>query len=198
MCLEFKRRPRRLTAKEDIVCYKQIEEGSIINYPYEELNGKPFTGVIKGLKVDGVINSNEGHVYFCTNFVSLDGSTCMEKYGYKYSWLFGYNVKEIIFNDKNIVDHGYRTPYRLYPIKIGNTYTSNLILEGNIGYKYVKVGLHSFVNKRDAIIDGRGNGHIVECIIPKGSEYYVGVFDRYNYYPAYASTCIKYVKLLDK
>lgn len=192
MCLEFKRRPRRLTAKEDIICYKRVEEDAIINYPYEELNGKPFTGIIKHLKVDGVINTNEGHVYFCTNFVSLDGNACKEKYGYKYSWLFDSKVKEIIFNDKNIVGHGYRTPYRLFPIKIGNTYTSDLILEKTFG-NTVEVGLHSFVRASSAFNDG--DGVVVKCVIPKGSKYFEGTFDRQ---PAFASNCIIYLELIEE
>lgn len=96
---------------------------------------------------------------------------------------------------KYIHKNGYHTPYRLFPITIGDTYKSKLeLIERE--YKYgnsVEKGLHSFCNLDDVLtIDSAEI--IVKCIIPKGSKYYKGYFDGDA---SYASDTLYYEEILN-
>jgi len=104
-----------------------------------------------------------------------------------------------------------RTIYRRSKIRLGKTYKSELEYYTNIFKRNgtVEEGLHSFVNLKDCyyivpnicsynITDSQTTYFafyfIIECIIPKGSEYYVGVFDTI---PSIASSKLKYVRIVE-
>lgn len=106
---------------------------------------------------------------------------------------------------KRLDDGSYETPYRNYPIEIGETYESRLILDEGYNFPKIEIGLHSFKSLKFCkkniatlkfLIPFNENEYfIAECIIPKGGEYYEGKF---NVFPnCYASNKIKYVKIID-
>lgn len=106
-------------------------------------------------------------------------------------------VYKVVLPDVSVPDQ-YYTLYRTFPIRIGETYTSELIVidrwlrENNI----IEVGLHSYTQLEDAMLDARWedvNFAIVECIIPKGAKYYQGEF---GHDASYASDQLKYDKVL--
>lgn len=88
------------------------------------------------------------------------------------------------------------TPYRKVVIEIGKTYKATI----RVNKKYVQCeeGLHSFKYKKDALQDIMDNGYdvnyIVKCIIPKGSIYYIGMFD--HDLISYCSNKLTYVKII--
>jgi len=95
------------------------------------------------------------------------------------------------------------TFYQYVSVKIGKTYKSELFVDMKFP-KEVYVGIHSYVNIKDAINNVNCQfpswtytGYeifIIECIIPKDSHYYLGTF---NYHPCYASDKITYVKHIE-
>lgn len=93
------------------------------------------------------------------------------------------------------------TFYQEVPIVIGETYIS--AIEGGESLwssKSIAIGvaLHSFISLRkllEAINIDRDDVRVVECIIPKGSEYYLGEFESKN--DAYASNQLTYVRIVD-
>jgi hypothetical protein len=92
------------------------------------------------------------------------------------------------------------TPYHRAAVKIGRAYHSQ------IGYcrlrDIVQEALHSFAKLKDARHECKlwnaigGEYRIAKCIIPKGAEYYEGIFMPGRGDKCYASSAIKYVKLL--
>lgn len=110
-------------------------------------------------------------------------------------------ISSYVIEDKTF----YVTPYRQSEIKIGNTYTSEIKIFG-LG---VENALHSFANIVDCFDNSRyidktiyvnGNGYktvtpvLVECVIPKGSSYYKGIFD--GRFTSYASDKLIYKRIL--
>jgi hypothetical protein len=99
----------------------------------------------------------------------------------------------------------YYTMFRLIPIRIGVTYKGKLIVIHEYNKSYIHIGFHSFCNsdvfEKDIIYylnpntTTRATVIPCECIIPKGSIYYVGTFGNY---PCFVSDAIKYVKVLQK
>lgn len=99
------------------------------------------------------------------------------------------------------------TPYQYMPVEIGETYESKLKLRlysdlnlddeelpDNLLVGFVNDGFHSFGRFKDAYAQysaDKGERVVVKCIIPAGSEYYIGVFDSVL---SYASSNLKYVK----
>lgn len=97
----------------------------------------------------------------------------------------------------------YHTPYMGMPVSIGSTYTT--VLDTNY-FKYeqeileccnqcigeLEHGFHSFANIVD-VNKYLANKHnvLVKCVIPKGSMYFVGIYDNFL---SYASDSIKLVK----
>ena len=85
-------------------------------------------------------------------------------------------------------------------IKIGETYTSRLIKS-----YHVEIGLHSFKHLKDIRIYldrsypdrkcGYSEIKVARCIIPAGSKYWKGEFKDSG--ESYASSCIKYIELID-
>lgn len=89
------------------------------------------------------------------------------------------------------------TFYRMTEIKIGNTYRSNFTFN-YLGE--IEKGLHSLTTleiAKEFIYDKLliHKAHIVKCIIPKGSEYYLGRF--YVDKDSYASNKLKYVEIVE-
>lgn len=172
----------RLVAKKDIICYKNIVKfnENVVRKKYKE--GEEFTGIINGIKCSGkihfesTIGYTEPSIYFCTNEKLLNGSSCKDTLGYNYSWIFGLLVTELNKFNNPIV---YYTPIRNMRIKIGKTYKGKL--ENN--KHRIDKGFHAYTKKNIESVN-------VKCIIPKGSEYYLGDYNEI------VSNCIKYEKLL--
>ena len=95
------------------------------------------------------------------------------------------------------------TPYQNIRITPGTTVKSELIVYGGLfNTKLINVGIHSFMPGCTAKIlseldwfDGRGySARAINCIIPKGAEYYVGSFES-ELNNAYASNQLQYPEL---
>ncbi len=113
-----------------------------------------------------------------------------ENFGYKYGWVLDRGVTSVIVNnDEKCKECDYITPYRETGVEIGETYKSSLVKneDGEVDY-----GLHSFENLEDAKRDG-GDTY-VKCIIPKGSQYYIGKF---GCSISYASDTLKYLEIIE-
>ena len=181
-------------AEEDIICWKFI---SLETKPVhdisknEELHGKKFHGIIDGIQCEGrvSIEFERSYIYFCTNDYRLNGKCADELFGYEYSWVLDDRVEEIIFEDtdyKITCIKAFITPYQSFLVKEGETYISELNKHEN----EIQEGLHTFVNKADMVRIDRD--YVAECIIPKGSKYYVGTFMGYS---SYASDKLTYTKI---
>lgn len=97
---------------------------------------------------------------------------------------------------------GYVTYYQRARVNIGETYTSKLV---RFNYHLSNIrpdigeGLHSFrtLERAKQLWFGTST-RIAKCIIPAGSKYYVGRFDRTDdYRESYASDRLKYVEILE-
>ena len=204
MCLNLKNDKTRVQiAKKDIIVYKGLYKLNEEAFTFSKAkHGDSFKGTIRNTKCEGKISiENENVIFLCTNKVILDGNDAEDKLGYKYSWRFDNNVqeiiidKEIIFNKDNyekcIENEEYETPYQRTRIKIGETYTSNLIKNiTNPLYCKIDIGLHSFKTMEDAKAIAP---IIAKCIIPKGGKYYKGKF---NDWVSYASDKLTYVEIV--
>ena len=86
----------------------------------------------------------------------------------------------------------YTTPYKEVKIKFNTLITSKI---KRISEWKITVALHSFKHKSDAIEDAENecSTELAKCIIPKGSEYYYGLFD---YKPCYASNQLIYIDIV--
>ena len=169
------------------MCYKRLDvyEGlDITKYP----DGTAFKGVIKGIECKGHLTVEYGRLYFCTNDSALNGSSCDDKRGYKYSWVFDDRVTGIN-GEAPVFITVYKTIYQNFTVKIGETYTPSLERIGDTVYE----GLHSYANIRDTLRSMLENEVIARCIIPKGAFYYKGTFDGST---SYASDTLTYVELV--
>lgn len=170
MCLELKSTAILHTAEKDIICYKRLRQRPDLDRS-KPLHGVSFTGVIYDRRCEGKISVETDSIYFCTNDHYLDGDRCDDTLGYKYSWVMDNKVTSVIIDGKEKLGKSYRTPYQNFPIKLGILYQDKLNRKGDRVYK----GFHSFVKEQSAMYDG--GGVIARCIIPKGSEYYIGTFN---------------------
>jgi hypothetical protein len=199
MCLELKNgRAKPKIAKNDIVVYKFLQVSRKLN---PEFHRKEFTGVIKNFIVKGKISTIDKRTFLCTDEIHLDGTYTEDKLGYKYSWLIDRHVKSIKVDGVEVIKDGYlldnakvlsfSTPYRNVEIKIGEIYKSKLIKYDSL----IDEGIHSFKNLKDANYFASFDEKriVAKCIIPKGSEYYVG---KYGDYVSYASDTLKYAEIL--
>lgn len=95
------------------------------------------------------------------------------------------------------------TPFMNVSVKVGKEYSSSLRKLEDI----VDIGIHSFRSKKEALgyaeyfskyfLSGREVICLVECSIPKGSEYYKGHFPScVGHYQCVASNKIKYIKII--
>jgi hypothetical protein len=93
------------------------------------------------------------------------------------------------------------TPHRDFDVTIGETYTSRIERRYSKWNKQwtIERGIHSLVDLKTAIKLADEDAFLVaECIIPKGSLYYAGIWEMSggDKLKSYASNCITYVKLL--
>ena len=100
--------------------------------------------------------------------------------------------------------NNYTTYFQMAPVVIGETFIAQPVLrpaklewidcnEGELNGGFV----HSFKNKKDAIEFARWRSHVdvVECIIPAGTPYFEGW--NHDGSDGYASTKLKYVKVIN-
>lgn len=117
--------------------------------------------------------------------------------------------KQFTYDGKRMV-----TQYQHYPMNIGCTYTDRKVaeIEGTSWHNqfynkcpkyYLTEGVfHSFADFGDALTNVpflRGLTIIVKCIIPKGAEYYEGVYPqndngKYTFVKVYGSKKIKLIE----
>lgn len=111
-------------------------------------------------------------------------------------------TKEPLIADKDIIVYKhitrfgetFKTSYRYSPVIIGEEYKSKLKKYINNESK-LDIGLHSYCNEDDARVGAeRYEEVLVECLIPKGSKYYKGLFCFKE--ECYASNKLRYVKIL--
>jgi len=92
-----------------------------------------------------------------------------------------------------------QSPYRSMPVNIGETYSIPEPAIGKLGSK-VYQGFHSLKGKKYAkkLTLGHYRGRVAKCIIPKGSTYYNGTWNRFQLFNpiGYVSDSIKYVEIL--
>lgn len=97
-------------------------------------------------------------------------------------------------------DTDLRTPYYGALVEMGKTYKSKLICYTG-GYRkyfwskrhyYVDHGLHTFAKLESANNKASYGDVVVECIIPKGAKYYVGIFTS----TSYASDKLTYIRII--
>ena len=192
MCLYIKKEAKPQIAVKNITVYKRliIRETPLLSL-YK--SGDTFKSEIGGYKCEGKIAIEHNRLYFCTNSRKLAGACCRDRQGYYYSWTLdgAVDLTKTTINKKKIKLSKYSTAYKIFPIKIGEIYHSELKRYMENGYDIVEEGLHSF---KSIIGAKRQEKDIVaECIIPKGSQYYIGTFnDRYSY----ASNSLKYIKII--
>ena len=90
--------------------------------------------------------------------------------------------KYLIEDDKG----QFTTSFQYADVKIGETYTSELIISNNEVYN----GLHSYANERNAERQAISYREVlVQCTIPKGSIFYTGEFVGSK---SYASNVLRY------
>ncbi len=202
MCLDVK--SERLTAEEDIVVYKFLKKDLILNTD----DPVPFSGIIMGVETIGVaINAtlpgedSRVRLFFLTNELRLNGSKPGLKPGndfmfgskYNYSWILDPHVSEGILTSLPLII-SYVTPYRRVSVKIGETVKSDLEYP-NKNFPTIDVGIHSLETVKGCkrVIERGDDVVIVKCIIPKGSEYYTGLFSEES---SYASNALIYQEIV--
>lgn len=205
MCLDIEETSRKRTATKDISVVKVL----LIKRSLPEkalstsLSGKECTVTIKKRTFKGKLFVSEGNQeWICHNINYLNGSKSPNKFGYKYSWFIDSNVTSLIIDGVEYYKDMLRTIYRNMPIEIGEEYTSELRRNiSRFGNHKIQKGLHSFDESEFDIVQEAYNKDygpqylkFVKCIIPKGAEYYKGVFkDKVSY----ASDRLKYIKIIE-
>ena len=193
MCLSNVTTTGPLIAEEDITVYKFISNCFTPVSNWRELinHGDDCIATINNDIVEGkisIINKDHFDLFICTDNPKFDGRFILNKLGYKYSWFFeSDSVKSIIIKGEEIIEPGFETIYQDYPVKIGETYKSKLILNDDD----VRIGLHSYIKKPEF----SDCYNIVECVIPKGSKYFIGDFKGIK--NSIASDTLKYIKIIN-
>lgn len=181
----------RKIAGEDITCYKYLK---VTSGPNPNLkHGDEFSCRIFGSLVNGKISIEKNEVYLCTNNTIADGIHCTEKFGYEYSWVWDCAISDFEGSIPIL-----ETPFQEVGVEIGETYSSNLY-PCEYDFTLLNVGLHSISDLYDCIeyADKERNCIVVECIIPKGAEYYEGDWDiMVSTIKGYASSKLKYVRII--
>lgn len=190
------------TARKDITVYKRLIRRYGLNKAkvLPEYDGKDCVAIINDTVIEGkfvIDNERICNSYFiCHNDDEYNGLPCKDKLGYIYSWNVDSSVTSLKIEDVELIDNEYFTEIMTEPIEIGNTYNSELVRIKD----YVEEGLHSFVNLKDARQQYYSNTIIiVECTIPKGSEYYKGKYElKYKEScKSIASTQLRYDKIIN-
>lgn len=180
------------TATEDIKVYKVLQTyKGVIKLPR---NGVKFQGIIDDTEVNGKLSIQDKMVYLCTNDERYDGVEADNKHRYQYSWVLDDMVSSIKVGGKELLTTYYRTPYREVEVNLGGKYTSELFY--SIRENTVEKGLHAYVNKSDIInLYNNNDACIVEATIPKGAQYYTGMF---NNVPSIASSELVYSEVAEE
>jgi hypothetical protein len=195
MCLINVTTTEPLIAEEDITVYKFIEK-CFNNWKELVNHGDECIAVINNETVNGKISIDSSDELFICNS-KISGCFSEDMLGYKYSWIFDNNVTSIIVKNKEIIKEiskeGYRTIYQKAKVVIGETYKSKLILDiqSQINKPTVDIGLHSYIKKPSLKLECI----LVECVIPKGSNYFIGDFDEIK--DSIASDTLKYIKIIN-
>lgn len=114
-----------------------------------------------------------------------------------------FKLKTLILRFFNLEKH-YQTYYTEEPIIIGNEVTAfpehSFYDLGIIARNCVNIEggfIHSFALKEDAVVFAQSRSHmdVVKCVIPKGAYYFEG-YNSLDNTPGFASTKIKYVKVV--
>ena len=106
----------------------------------------------------------------------------------------------VVFKHVYYYGNGIATPYRNMRIKLLEVIESELMDMRVADTYWVSKGLHSFKLKKDALYDMIDEGYggqkrsVVKCIIPKGSNYFIGTFMELK---CYASNRIIYKEILE-
>lgn len=178
-------------AEEDIVCFKYLRYQSGLTGGHKNYHGKEFVGIVKDISVSGKISVSSGLSFLCTDEDNLNGSNGCNKLGYRYSWFIDHQVSSILVDGVELLIQGLRTPYYNAFIEMGKTYDSIINYDENCDE--IEQALHSFKYEATAIDESSSNSVIVRCLIPKGSTYYVGIFDDCD---SYASDRLTYVEII--
>ncbi len=186
----------RLIAKENITVYKVLEKISILTTD----DSIPFTGIISNKEVTGIavnktsadVSDHHRRLFFLTNDPDLNGSKCKGLYltKYAFSWVLDHRVSKDILNSLPLIDI-YITPYQKQKVEIGQIVTSHLQTPDQ--RNAIEIGIHSFGTLEGCKHFKDYLSVIVRCIIPKGSEYYIGMFGGEI---SYASTVLIYEEII--
>jgi hypothetical protein len=114
-----------------------------------------------------------------------------------------FKLKTSILRFLKLIKH-YQTYYTEIPIVVGaqvsaspfSTLSDLKFIEKY--YRRIEGGfIHSFVSKKDAIAFAKDCSYVdvVQCVIPAGTYYFEG-FNSFDNTPGFASTKIKYVKVI--
>lgn len=92
----------------------------------------------------------------------------------------------------------YRTPFMEKYVQIRKTYHSEITTNIYGDMDMINLGLHSFKSLDGVKLYQEDNDIIVKCIIPKGSQYYLGTFGSSSTRSAesYASDTLTYVEII--
>lgn len=191
MCLIIPENSQAQIATEDIVCYKRIIRGKKKIIIPTELHGNDFTAIMfDKIPIHGKLTFADNKCFLCSNSKLADGAECDVKHGYKYSWRVDIHVKEVTVNYVTYTPQDIlMTPYRDFVIEIGKTYKS--LIDRRM--TRIEAAIHSFKYESSAKRDELSEDIVVQCVIPKGSTYYEGVF---NDTKSYASDCLTYVEIV--
>jgi hypothetical protein len=188
MCLDLKKKSKRQVAKKDILVYKVLRIEPHLDISEIEVGSK-FTATIGNTSVEGKIQIENDDIYLCQD--ERNGACCSNKLGYIFSWRLDNHVNNLSIEGIDVLlNEKYTTLYQGSKVILGESYTSDLILEKGSSPK-INIGLHSFKLLESAILDSKDEGRIivVKAYIPKGANYYVGTFGTYT---SYASNELRY------
>ena len=191
MCLNKVTTKEPLIAEKDIVCYKVLKKVFRLK-PHVLNKSECIMTMHDGTIIKGAVFFLEHYQWVCHNDPNFFGSYSTNFLEFKYTWRIDHFVKEVMVNGENVLEVSYKTLYLSFPVKLGETYTSKLEKR----FSTVEVGLHSYKEK----LSLKNNKFVVvECIIPKGSNYYCGEhFSMLGSLSSYASDTLKYLTLSKK
>ena len=95
-------------AKSDMVVWKHLRQVKLVrqDVDVENLDGKPFEGIIQGIKLKGKISIFKGekgiYMYFCTESSRHNGERTPIRHGYNYSWVFDKYVSNFSVEISNL------------------------------------------------------------------------------------------------
>ena len=100
-------------------------------------------------------------------------------------------------------DKYFYTVYRDSKVSVGKKYKSRISFHNNYYHKFIDRGLHTITNLKDVkklkTAEYKTYNYdfvIIKCIIPKGSNYFVGRFVKHDRFRSYASNCLYYQEII--